>query len=140
MVGPNNVAGGVYTDATGHAQGFVYSNGTVSTISLPSNLSSGFIQTIAAVGPNGQVVGTYYYDLTNHGFVYANGTFTTIDAPGAGAAGSPGTFAQGITASGHVYGTTYFNNDPLGPTDPSYVYYWQPHVFVEPTVIGTPVA
>ena len=140
MVGPNNVAGGIYTDATGHAQGFVYSNGTVSTISLPSNLSAGAIESVAAVGPSGQVVGTYYFDGSNHGYVDANGTFTTIDAPGAGAPGTKGTYAQGITASGHVYGTTYFNTDPLGPSDMNYQYSWQPHVFVEPTVIGTPVA
>jgi probable HAF family extracellular repeat protein len=95
-----NAAGqivGQYTDASNHVHGFLYSNGTYTTLDDP--VATGTI----ALGINnmGQIVGQYF-DASNHGhgFLYSNGAYTTLDDP----AGFD-TLAQSINDTGQIVGS-----------------------------------
>jgi probable HAF family extracellular repeat protein len=70
---------GYYSDAMGFTHGFVYSNGTYTTLDDPLGVG-----TTRALGINdfGQIVGSYG---GRHGFLYSGGTYTTIDYPDAAA-------------------------------------------------------
>src|SRR5262249_20920910 len=92
---------GNYTD-TGAVHGFLYSNGTYTTLDDPSG------RTIAlGINNLGQIVGEYG-DASNtaHGFLYSNGTYTTLDDPLANLTGNGnGTLAQGINDAGQIVGS-----------------------------------
>ena len=61
--------------------GFVYNNGTFTTLNAPgANLTLP-----TAINDRGEVAGGYQDSSGTHGFVYENGTFTTLNAPGASA-------------------------------------------------------
>ena len=76
---------GYYFDSAGAFNGFVYTNGSFTTIDEPSAPGGTFGSGTIAFGINdwGEIVGAYY-DVAGarHGFLYINGTFTTIDYPG----------------------------------------------------------
>ena len=59
--------------------GFVYSNGTFTTLDVPGATAI----SATSINASGQVTGNYCDGSGNHGFVYSNGTFTTLDVPGA---------------------------------------------------------
>ena len=84
---------GNYTDNNGTVHGFLYSNGTYTTLDNPSGAT-------VPLGINnlGQIVGEYGdASGTVHGFLYSNGTYTTLDDPLANLTGNGnGTLAQGI--------------------------------------------
>jgi probable HAF family extracellular repeat protein len=86
-------------------QGFLYVNGTFSTINVP-----GASETWAYdINEAGQIVGSFQNrpesnDGIYHGFLDVNGTFSTIDVPGASE-----TFAEGINDAGQIVG--FFRTD-----------------------------
>jgi probable HAF family extracellular repeat protein len=71
---------GVYGSSGGDL-GFIYDNGTVTTLNAPGATDTD----PEAINDRGEVAGTYVVEptATFHGFVYDDGTFTTLDAPGA---------------------------------------------------------
>jgi probable HAF family extracellular repeat protein len=102
---------GYYYDASGNIHGFIYKQGTFTTLDFPGAMGT----TLLGVNNSGAMVGAYAdASFALHGFLYRNGTFTTIDAPGAGTnraagcpfSGSEGTLATGISASGAIVGST----------------------------------
>jgi probable HAF family extracellular repeat protein len=76
--------------------GFMYQNGTFTTINFP-----GANYTVATgINNAGEVVGYYADGFTKvHGFTYDNGTFTTIDSPN-----GLGTWISGINSKGQIVG------------------------------------
>ena len=98
---------GYYRNAgnPGFYLGFLYSNGTFTTIDDPlSDLNHANGSSTRASGINiaGQIVGSYADDnLQTHGFLYTNGTYTTIDDP----LGVHGTSLSGINDDGQIVGT-----------------------------------
>ena len=78
------------------SQGFIYSNGSLQTLSVSSSIG-----TVAnGVNNNGVVVG-YYYDSSNvqHGFMYSGGLYLAVNRPGASA-----TALNGINKAGQIVG------------------------------------
>ena len=103
---PNGVA------ETSVNYGFVYTNGTFTTIDNPN--SGTFGTWLDGINNSGQILG-YYQDASgvNHGFVDTNGAFTTISDPNA--LSGPfvlqgpldGTFVNGFNDFGQVVGYYY---------------------------------
>jgi probable HAF family extracellular repeat protein len=90
---------GSYIDGSGNEDGFLYSNGTWTTLDDPLGVNGTFADGINA---SGQIVGSYIDRSGNaNGFLYSNGTWTTLDDPSA----INGTFANGINASGQMVGS-----------------------------------
>jgi probable HAF family extracellular repeat protein/VCBS repeat-containing protein len=88
----------------GVEEGFIYRNGTYTTIDPagPTNETS-----LTGINASGQVIGFYYNnDGVQQGFIYSNGTYTTIDPAGPTVV----TVVTGINNSGQVVGY-YINND-----------------------------
>ena len=70
---------GSYIDSSENANGFLYSNGTWTTLDDPSAINGTFANGINA---SGQIVGSYTDGSGNeNGFLYSNGTWTTLDDP-----------------------------------------------------------
>jgi probable HAF family extracellular repeat protein len=89
---------GAYYDASLMQHGFLYANGTYTTLDNPS---ANFGTVAQAINGFGQVVG-YYRNITGiHGFVYNpnDGTYTRIDDPL-----GRGTFPSGINDAGQIVG------------------------------------
>jgi probable HAF family extracellular repeat protein len=86
---------GSYLPGKLFTNGFLYSNGTYTTIDDPLATVD---TTAYGINDAGQIVGTY----GSHGFLYnpSSGTYTTLELP----VGTNGTFAQGINASGQIVG------------------------------------
>jgi probable HAF family extracellular repeat protein len=103
---------GNYRDNSG-AHGFLYYNGTYTTLDvpLPAGSALGLFTAPASINDAGQMVG-YYLDGNNfaHGFLYYNGTFTTLDNH---ANGGYATYLSGINNAGQIVG--YYQDDsPMG--------------------------
>jgi probable HAF family extracellular repeat protein len=83
-------------------QGFIYQNGSFTTLDDPLGSGGTFADD---VNNEGQVVG-WYIDSNgvDNGFIYSNGIFTTIDDPLAGTASGQGTQAYGINDLGEIVG------------------------------------
>jgi probable HAF family extracellular repeat protein len=104
---------GNYVDSNSVLHGFLYSNGTYTTVTDPSaRTDSGFqgFGTYAhSINGSGQIVG-YYVDATTNGdrgFLYSggpNGTYTTLDDPSAEQGSGVGTVAFGINDLGQIVG------------------------------------
>ncbi|MFZ1641753.1 MAG: hypothetical protein WAV07_10030 [Candidatus Contendobacter sp.] len=88
---------GFYSDGSG-GHGFVYSNGTFTTLDVPGATSTWAV----SINASGQVAGDYSANWRQHSFVYSGGTFTTLDVPNA-----VRTDAKSINASGQVTGSYY---------------------------------
>jgi probable HAF family extracellular repeat protein len=98
------VVGNYYTAGSG-ATGFLYSNGTVTSLFDPNTTADGPPPNIGediARGINnlGQVVGFYTTGNVENGFLYSNGTYTTLDDP----ASTQNTIPMAINDSGQVVG------------------------------------
>jgi hypothetical protein len=110
--------------------GFEYSNGTYTTIPVPTpttytfppgiKFPGGTNTDLAAINNLGQIVGDYYTGPCvgcgpEHGFFYSGGVYTTIDVPGAswGTPGS-GTFPFAISNTGQVAGFYYTGHPASG--------------------------
>ena len=96
---------GEYIDASNHTHGFLYSNGTYTTLDDPSASATGGT---VALGINdlGQIVGNYGDASGGHGFLYNNGSYTTLNDPFA----TTSTTAFGINDAGQIVGF-YLGND-----------------------------
>ncbi len=110
--------GGVISPAYSQLNGFIYNNGTYTTLSNPSGTNT------LAFGINnlGQVVGSYN-TIPNcacgnyqYGFLYSNGTYTTLNKSGGT---SPATEAFGINDAGLIVGM--FRN-AAGTADYGFLY------------------
>jgi probable HAF family extracellular repeat protein len=92
-------------------QGFVYSNGTYTTLTFPGAINTEPL----SINAKGQVVGYYEVGDSNgsiiaeHGFLYSNGIYTTIDPPG-----GIGTAADSINKSGQIVGYSFGNGTENG--------------------------
>src|SRR5450759_2601806 len=86
--------------------GFVYSNGTYTSIDNQPNVDAVFD---SGINNAGQITG--YGSLNGQGgFIYSNGTYTKLQAPQS----APNeTLARGINDAGQVVGQ-YFDNGPHG--------------------------
>jgi probable HAF family extracellular repeat protein len=114
-----NVSGeivGNYVDSNGVLHGFLYSNGTYTSITDPSARTTagfqGFGTYAHRVNDSDQIVGYYVDGTTNgvHGFLYSggtNGTYTTLDDPLADKGGGIGTVPRGINDLGQIVGYCY---------------------------------
>jgi probable HAF family extracellular repeat protein len=92
---------GYYVDSSNRYHGFLYANGSYTTLDVPSATLT------RALGINdvGQIVGTYDNASGHHGFLYFNGVYTTIDDPQAGTMPGQGTYAaSGIDNAGNIVG------------------------------------
>jgi probable HAF family extracellular repeat protein len=87
---------GDYRPGSLWTNGFLYSNGTYTTINDPLATTSSIAY---GINDAGQIIGDY--EDGNHGFLYnpSSGTFTTLNNPG-----NNGTFWRGINASGQIVG------------------------------------
>ena len=111
-----NVSGeivGNYVDSNDVLHGFLYSNGTYTSITDPSARTTagfqGFGTYAHSVNDSDQIVGYYVDGTTNgvHGFLYSggtNGTYTTLDDPLADKGGGIGTVPRGINDLGQIVG------------------------------------
>ena len=112
LVGPfGGIYQGAYVDAKGVNHGFLYKNGTYTTIDDPYAGIKPEQGTITVdYNLAGVVLG--YYAAANgliHGFTYKNGTYTAVpDAPGAGTNPGQGTEPGVITNMGTIIGS-YIN-------------------------------
>ena len=88
--------------------GFLYANGSFTTINVPGATGGTYGGGIDNSG--NMIVGNYIDGTGSHGFLYANGSFTTIDVPG----DPNNTSARGINDSGEIVG--YFTNVPESAT------------------------
>ena len=103
---------GVFQDSNNIQHGFLYSNGTYTTLNDPSAATPngvGGLGTYAnSINGSGQIVGLYADGTgVNHGFLYSggtNGTYSTLDDPSASGAG---TVTFGINDSGQIVGYSY---------------------------------
>jgi probable HAF family extracellular repeat protein len=89
--------GGVVSPAYSQTQGFLYSNGTYTTLNNPLATRE-----TSAYGINdaGQIVGSYFDDGGIHGFVYSNGSYTTLNNP----LNPNNTVLTGISNAGQIIG------------------------------------
>src|SRR5438105_7723381 len=85
--GPSTVADGIngsgqivggYGDSSFHFHGFLYSNGTFTTLNDPL---AGNSTVASGINDAGQIVGQYQDATGNHGFLYSNGAYTTLNDP-----------------------------------------------------------
>ncbi len=91
---------GTYFKGDRVSHGFLLSNGTLTTLDVPSGF--GTVNTIPdAINASGQIVGHYQNSTGAHGFLLSGGSYTRIDVPG-GVLGN--TAAYGINASGQIVG------------------------------------
>ena len=72
------IAGGYSTTPSAAQVGFVLSRGQYATINPPGAT----VSYVSAIGPAGELVGSYWNDTGGHGFIYRNGGYHTIDVPG----------------------------------------------------------
>ncbi|MBV8830282.1 MAG: hypothetical protein JO357_00745 [Hyphomicrobiales bacterium] len=94
---------GYYTNGTTDV-GFLYSNGTWTTLSDPS---AGTRETIPrSINDGGQVTGDYFSGTAYLGFLYSNGAWTTLSDPSA--ASGTSTYPESINDRGQVTG--YYDN------------------------------
>jgi probable HAF family extracellular repeat protein len=106
--------GGISLNPLRRIHGFLYDNGTWTTLDNPSTADNalGVAFTEAhGINDSGQVVGAYTDGMAAiHGFLYENGTWTTLDDPSAAdnASGVAFTQAYGINDSGQIVG--YFGD------------------------------
>jgi len=100
------VVGAYETSYGGQQHGFLYENGTYTTIDDPNAGSGGTFAT--GINNAGIIVGSYY-DSSGllHGFVDINGTFTTVDDP----LGAKGTEINGINNAGQIVGDYIDSNN-----------------------------
>jgi hypothetical protein len=97
FLGNDGTIAGSYASAPGAAEvGFVVRDGEFKTINPPGATMSA----VSAVGPDGELVGSYWNDTGGHGFIYRAGTYHTIDVPG----GSYTTI-DAVNARGTLVGT-----------------------------------
>ena len=82
--------------------GFLYSNGTWTTLSDPSAAPGG-LTVPASINDRGQVTGFYFNGTTDVGFLYSNGIWTTLSDPSPTAGGY--TVPASINDRGQVTGT-----------------------------------
>ena len=111
-----NAAGqivGTFRDFENASHGFVYSNGTYTTLDDPSQgtldgIGAGTFAT--GINNSGEIVG-YYIDSSrvDHGFIYDDGVYTTVDVPGA-----TDTFIYGINDSDEIVGSFVTGTTPEG--------------------------
>src|SRR5436190_460406 len=94
---------GQYIDANNHTHGFLYSNGTYTTLDNPSTSDIGVAVAIVVNGLS-QIVGSYGDASGEHGFLYNNGSYTTLNDPFA----NNNTTALGMNDTGQIVG--HFNN------------------------------
>jgi probable HAF family extracellular repeat protein len=96
---------GVYYSG-GMLHGFLYSNGSFTTLDDPLATNGGTGTIPAGINNGGRISGFYNGGGTNHGFLYNNGSFTTIDDPAStGCCGfSSYTVLQGINNEGQAVG------------------------------------
>ncbi|HEY7242627.1 MAG TPA: Ig-like domain-containing protein [Xanthobacteraceae bacterium] len=104
---------GNYVDSNGVLHGFLYSNGTYTSITDPSARTTPGFQTFGtyahSINDSGQIVG-YYVDATTNevrGFLYSggtNGTYTTLEDP---LADGGNTVPRGINDLGQIVGYYY---------------------------------
>lgn len=95
---------GSYSD-TGGTHGFIYNNGTYTTLDDPLATDGTFA---TAINDTGQIVGAYYNASGEHGFLYNAGTFYTVDNP----LGVGGTYLTGINDYGQIVGN-YIDSDGI---------------------------
>jgi probable HAF family extracellular repeat protein len=97
-------------------QGFLYSNGTYTTLHDP--LATGLTYAYG-ISDAGQIVGSYSDSSGQHGFVYSNGTYTTLNDP----LNPNSTVLRGINSAGQIVG--YVSNIPTdlgGTTTQGFLY------------------
>ncbi|MGO9211424.1 MAG: hypothetical protein ACLPXM_13295 [Terriglobales bacterium] len=83
-------------------QGFLFSNGSYSTIDVPGATNT----SLFGINNLGDIVGDYIDTSgVTHGFLMSNGSVTTLDFPGA-----TNTNAQGINDTGKIVGSTVVAN------------------------------
>jgi uncharacterized membrane protein len=96
---------GLICPAFGQLGGYVYTNGTFTTLADPSSNST----SPSGINNSGEIVGS----AGKVGFLYSNGGFTTLDDP----LGTFGTQPFGINNSGQIVGT--YTDAPLTLTSPT---------------------
>jgi len=79
-----------------YVNGFLYANGTFTTIAFPGASST----TPTGINNLDEIVGYYSDTSGQHGFTYLNGTFNTFDLPG-----SLATMPLGVNDLGEIVGT-----------------------------------
>jgi hypothetical protein len=94
---PGDIVGN-YQGPDGRAFGFLYSNGTYTTIDPPGTLfdesASVFGLAKQFINASGEIIGRYFdTGEIEHSFLYKNGTYTTIDPLGV-ASGFAGRFTH----------------------------------------------
>ena len=107
---------GYYEDADNatHDHGFLYSNGTYTTIDDALGASNGGTEA-TGINDSGAIIGSYQgSDNQEHGFLYSNGTYTTLNDPLA----DDGTELQGINNAGQIFGNYIGSND----VNPGFLY------------------
>jgi hypothetical protein len=93
-----NIVGYYYFDNSDRAKGFIFSNGSYTTLDDPVGVGGTF-----ALGINNkdEVVGFYYDSLhRQHGFLFSDGNYTTLDDP----LGVNGTYATDINDASLIVG------------------------------------
>ena len=100
---------GRYTDASGKDHGFLWHQGSYSTIDFPGDV---FFTAAAGISPGGDIVGNFRFssegNAVRHGYRLSHGEATSIDYPGA-----TFTNALGINPQGEVVGRYMMAGGPF---------------------------
>ncbi len=101
---------GSYIDGSGNTNGFLYNNGTWTTLDYPSAAST----TAYGINASGEIIGTYTDSSGNvYGFLYNNGVWTTINDPSGTAGTSPfGINDAGVIVESDNWGTSFVGGLP----------------------------
>ena len=106
--------GGFSNNSLGE-QGFLYSNGVMTTINYPGSFNTD----LRGINDAGQIVGRYWDNASGreHSFIYFNGVFTTIDFPGAIASNFERINNLGLIVGYHPNEGFLYSNGEFTPID-----------------------
>ena len=88
---------GFFFDPDGNVNGYLYDNGTYTTLDVPSASST----QAQGINDAGQIVGSFSDGSGSHAFLYSNGVYTLLDDPLA----TGNTQALSINNAGQIAGT-----------------------------------
>jgi probable HAF family extracellular repeat protein len=117
---------GNWYDNTYTEHGFIYQNGTLTTLDDPNAVNGSII---SGINNKGEIVGTYSdANYVENGFTYVGGTFTTVDMPN-----TNGTDLSGVDSAGVVFGTA------SGTDNAQIIFSYKKNKFTTLPISGSPV-
>jgi hypothetical protein len=99
---------------TSSSEGFIYQNGSLTTLTGPE-VGDSQVEA-SAINNSGTIVGSFYTGTNNYGFIYNDGTYATLTGPAGG--NDLEVLPQAINSSGEIAGSI----DPTATTAVGFIY------------------